>query len=147
MKKAYNPKQVKIYFTIFFSCQGKRYFIRNQKGILSLFTTMIDLDQLNFYLWIRMSCYGEHRGFIELHRMPRIWIISSRMATRWVQMMMIIPSVGMTSELEPRSFFPRFNSSTYHSSRKRIKGFVWLQIFSMDRTKIPHFHLYWCQLH
>jgi hypothetical protein len=59
-----------------------------------------------------MSFYGEHHGFIEPHRTAHTWHIFSPMAIHWVPMMMTTPSVGMTSELGPKFYFPRSYSKT-----------------------------------
>lgn len=47
-----------------------------------------------------MSYYGEHRGFIKLHRIPHLNYIQSIMVAYYVHRMITIHSVGMTSDLE-----------------------------------------------
>jgi len=59
-----------------------------------------------------MSFSGVLHGFIEPHRTAHTWLTFSPMATLWARMMMTIPSVGMTSDLGPKFYFPRSYSKT-----------------------------------
>lgn len=65
-----------------------------------------------------MSFSGGHHGFTGRQITPHIWLTSSQMAKQWARTMMTTPSVGTTSELEQRSFFPRLSSFSNSCSGK-----------------------------
>lgn len=54
-----------------------------------------------------MNFSGVLHGFIQPQGTVHTWTTSSPMATHWELMKMTTPSVGMTSGLEPKFYFPR----------------------------------------
>lgn len=95
-----------------FYCSYSGYQVRRTKPFHRFFQCpSIGSSVTTYHLLLhglRMSYCGELLGFIQLQKIPRIWLTSNQMATHLAQIMTIIRLVGMTNAPEQKFCLQRF---------------------------------------